>query len=608
MADPQFARQGWKLVHHSGDQGYLRESDGEFILQARINGDTQVKLRGLRIDMLDIEANILSTAKGQISDAVAHVRKPEKNNSSSEFLVAHVILTDEARSRYTTAAEFNAFTVQIIKGLRVPDYMRPAAMVAVESLPLTHHGKVDRKAVAQLPLTEVFAKPQEQSVKAASIPLATPSQGKMKGLWLHVLGDSVHTHSLDWDFDFFLIGGNSLLLIRVQGELRKRYGLDVPLTQLFQRNTLSQMASLLDNKDQSNALGASAIDWVSEIKLQPNLTHLRATTMLQPKNGLVIALTGASGFLGLELVKHLVRLPEVKTIHALAVRSPKKLAEISSPKLVIHAGDLSQPKFGMTESAIELVFKTSHAVIHNGADVSFLKAYGSVRPTNLTSTKDIVRFALHHGNVRHVHYISTAGIATMLTDDLYEEPIGSFPPASSPEGYVLTKWASELYLERAGAATGLPITIHRPTAIVGENAPPLDVMSNILHYSRKMATVPSMSALEGSFQFVPVEDVVDGLLSAVLAGRGADSEAALVQYRNHNGRPEGTVSVHGLAPYLGNQLGKNVTVTPDAEWIGQAKIAGMAEEVVEYMKGVNLADRKGEKWTFPRALNGPRPL
>ncbi|AEO57481.1 polyketide synthetase, partial [Thermothelomyces thermophilus ATCC 42464] len=509
LAPAEFVKQGWKLVHHSGDSGYLRESDGQFILQARINGDTQVKLRGLRIDMLDIEAQLLSTAKGLVSDAVVHVRKPEPNNSSADFLAAHVVLSEEGRARYATPAEQETFLDKVVAELRVPDYMRPAVIVAVTSLPLTHHGKVDRKAVAKLPLTRALGKATETPVgAAAAVDLGgNENLNKMKDLWLNVLGESVHAHTLGPNSDFFLVGGNSLLLIRVQGDLRKQYGLDVPLTQLFQRNTLAQMASLLDGKDRNNASATSGIDWPREIKLQPALSHLRAPASPMPKSGLVIALTGASGFLGLELVRQLVRLPEVKTVHALAVRSQSKLAQVSSPKLVIHPGDLSKPQLGLTDTAATEVFKTSHAVIHNGADVSFLKAYGSVRRTNLESTKDIVKLALQHGNVRHLHYISTAGIATMLGHDLYEESLGAFPPTSSPEGYVLSKWASELYLERASAVTGLPVTIHRPTAIVGENAPHLDVMSNILHYSRQMATVPSMSALEGTFQFVPVEDV-----------------------------------------------------------------------------------------------------
>lgn len=603
LAPPEFVEQGWELVHHSGDSGYLRESDGQFILQGRINGDTQVKLRGLRIDMLDIEAHLMTTAKGQISDAVVHVRKPEPNNPSSEFLAAHVVMTAEASPRYGTAAERDAYLDNVVVELPVPDYMRPAVIVAVDSLPLTHHGKVDRRAVTQLPLTRASGQTTTTPIKAAAPDLGdNENLMKMKDLWLHILGESVQAHSLGPNSDFFLVGGNSLLLIRVQGDLRKQYGLDVPLSELFQRNTLARMAALLGGKDH-NASGG-AIDWAHETKLQPTLAHLRAPASPMPKNGLVIALTGASGFVGLELVRHLVQLPEVKTVHALAVRSKSKLAQVSSPKLVIHPGDLSKPQMGLSDAVVAEVFKTSHAIVHNGADVSFLKAYGSVRATNLESTKDITRLALQHGNVRHLHYISTAGIATMLAHDLYEEPLGSFPPTSSPEGYVLSKWASELYLERASAVTGLPITIHRPTAIVGENAPHLDVMSNILHYSRQMGTVPSMTALEGTFQFVPVEDVASGILTAVLAG---ERPAALVQYRNHNGRPEDTVSVHGLAHYLRKQLHKMITVTPDAKWIAQAKMAGMADEVVEYMKGVNLADRKGEKWRFPRALNGPRP-
>ncbi|KAK4150307.1 polyketide synthetase [Chaetomidium leptoderma] len=618
LAPAEFVKQGWELVHHSGDSGYLRESDGQFMLQARINGDTQVKLRGLRIDMLDIEAQLLSTAKGQISDAVVHVRKPEPNNSSSEFLAAHVVLTAEARARYATATEQEAFLDTVVAEIRVPDYMRPAVTVAVASLPLTHHGKVDRKAVAKLALTRALGKATENPVEAAAPDLGVGENLiKMKDLWLNILGESAHAHSLGPNSDFFLVGGNSLLLIRVQGDLRKQYGLDVPLTELFQRNTLAQMASLLDRKDRSNASGTSEIDWPREIKLQPSLSHLRAPTSPLPKSGLVIALTGASGFLGLELVRRLVQLPEVRTVHAIAVRSQTKLAQVSSWKLVIHPGDLSKPQMGLTDAAVAEVFKTSHAIIHNGADVSFLKAYGSVRRTNLESTKDIVKLALQHGHVRHLHYISTAGIATMLSHDLYEESLGAFPPASSPEGYVLSKWASELYLERASAATALPVTIHRPTAIVGENAPHLDVMSNILHYSRRMATVPSMSALEGTFQFVPVQDVAAGILSAVLlrspgdvtttTSTGTPSPAAAVQYRNHNGRPEDTVDVHALAPYLARQLRRPVSVTPDAAWIAEAKAAGMADEVVEYMKGVNLADRKGERWRFPKALKGPRP-
>lgn len=607
LASHEFLKRGWTKVHLSGDRGYLRASDGVLMLQARIDGDTQVKLRGLRIDMMDIEANILSASKGQISDAVVQVRKSQGNDAASQFLVAHVVMTGEAR----TATEQTAFLNQVVKELRVPDYMRPSVIIAVDSLPLTQHGKVDRKAAARLPLRGVPIPNAQGNHVAGEISgvggSGTSSQEeKMKELWLNILGESVQTHVLEPDSDFFLVGGNSLLLIRVQGELKRQLGRDVPLVELFQRSSLAHMAALMDDADQEAS--AAGINWAEEVKLQPDLTHLRATAMSQPSSsgGLVVAITGASGFLGRRILEQLVQSPDIKTVHAMAVRNTKALADMSSSlKLVVHPGDLSRPGLGMTDAAIQQVFSSAHVVIHNGADVSFLKAYSTVRSTNLTSTKDIVRFALQYGSVRHVHYISTAGIATMLSHDLYEEPLGSFPPDSSPEGYVLSKWISELYLERASATTTLPVTIHRPTAIVGPGAPHLDVMSNILHFSEKLYTVPAMKALEGSFQFVGVDEVASGISAAVKDYHS--SSPSLVQYRNHNGSPSDTIDIHGLAAYLGRKHNTTLTELSDSEWISKAEAAGMPSEVVLYMQGVNLDDRKGQKWVFPRALKGAQP-
>ncbi|KAK6082337.1 polyketide synthase peptide synthetase [Seiridium cupressi] len=597
LARSEFKAWGWDLVHHSGDQGYLRASDGQFILQGRIDGDKKVKLRGLRIDMLDIEAQILATAEGQVSDAVVHVRKPksvsQNTNAGTEFLVAHVLLARDASIRGAPAAERRSFLKRVVKELRVPDYMRPAMMVIVDTLPLTHHGKVDRKALRRLPL-DVAEEADDKRIHSPKL-IETPSDlessasmNKVKKLWLSVLGESAHAHTLRADSDFFL------------------------------SNTLAQVAALIEGQDKkAGALSntSAAIDWAREIKLQPELSRLRHAPALSPspKNGLVIALTGASGFLGLELVRNLVQRLDVQTFHALAVRTRDKLAsQITSTKLVINQGDLSKPGLGLSEKALDGVLASAHTLIHNGADVSFLNSYSSVRATNLASTQELVRRAVQHGRaLRRVHYVSTAGIATMLMHDLYEESLGRFPPVQSPEGYVLSKWASELYLERASAATGLPVTIHRPTAIAGENTPHLHIMSNILHYSRLMATMPSMDAPEGSFQFVPVEDVARGMLAAVfdrefLDGQDIAARTAAVQYRNHNGHAEDTVDVHQLAPYLTKLLNKPVTVTPDPEWITLASARGMPDEVVDYMKGVNLATRGGEKWTFPRALNGPQ--
>ncbi|KAI5921291.1 hypothetical protein F4810DRAFT_722761 [Camillea tinctor] len=619
LAGPVALGQKWTRVHMTGDRGYLRESDGVFMLMGRMDGDTQVKLRGLRIDLLDIEQNIVSTAKGQITGAAVHVRKPTDNDPSSHFLAAYAVLAQSSRSRYQTEVERTAFLRQVGKDLPLPDYMRPTSIFAVDALPFTHHGKLDRKVMVTWPLRDTVSTStvHTQTDGSASMAAATAgktNQRKMKDLWLDILGNTGRSHDLNHASDFFSVGGNSLLLIRLQGELRRLHGMDVPLVELFQRSTLAQMASLLDGVDSSAP--KLDVDWANETKLQSDLVHLRAKASPQSTNNhnLVVALTGASGFLGRETLKYLVARPEIKTVYCLAVRNPSTLADISSPKIVIYPGDLSLPDLGLDQDAIREVFSSADVIIHNGADTSFLKAYNTVRATNLGSTKVIVRHALRHSHVRSLHFVSTAGISTMMGRDLYEESLAALPPQSATEGYVLSKWASELYLENASAATALPVTIHRPTSIVGAGAPLLDVMSNVLRFSEALRTVPSMSALEGTFQFVDVADVAADIVASVLSRGDAakissdgKNNPTLVQYRNHSGEPRDAINVHEFGEYLGRKLGTSaLPVLPDEAWIAKAEASGMAPEVARYLQGMNLHDRKGLKWTFPMVWKGRR--
>ena len=589
-ARPDFVRQGWRHVHRSGDHGYLRKSDGILVLQARINRDTQVKLRGLRMDMMDIEANLISVGKGKISEAVVHVRKPKDDDSSTHFLLAHVVLTEEALALYPSDEEKVAFLGRVVMELPLPMYMRPARIVHVQSLPLNHHGKVDRKVISTLPLGQT---PTQDDSILESGRAQINNQIRMKGLWQQVIGETIRSHLLQADTDFFLVGGNSLSLIRIQREIKKEYGVDVPLVQLFQRTTLRQITSLLDTTDRSQpGIQAAYIDWSEEIRLNPDIENICAPVLAKPRSeGSIVALTGATGFLGRALLQRLVDAPHILRVYCLAVRNPERLASISSKKLVICQGDLSYPNLGMGPMEAQTVFSTTDIVIHNGADTSFMKSYATVKGVNMTSTRDIARLALRHGHVSHLHYVSTAGIATQLGHDLYNEPLGSLPPSASTEGYVLSKWASELFLENVSSATGLRLTIHRPTAIVGPEAPRLDVMHNVLHFSEKLGAAPQMTAIEGTFQFVGVDIVAQEMLAMLLA----PPQTPLAYYRNHCGSPDDTIRVNDLGRYLSQKLNAAVMTLPDSEWIKSAETAGLGPEVASYLQDIATTYTGGQK-------------
>lgn len=678
--------QGWNKVHLSGDWGYLRASDGVIIACGRIDGDTQVKLRGQRVDLCDVEANIVAAAEGHISQALVTVREPpaavpcstSSSRSTAEpdsdgdrsacLLAAHVVLTPDAKARYANGNDAIAFLRRVVEELPVPDYMRPTVIEAVDALPLTPNGKLDRKAVAEWPLDPIsMARRVESSRQEAAdmrpvdgavlAPTANSNgaavttkmgqgiQGnmeKMKQLWLRALRSSADPAALGPDSDFFHVGGNSLLLMRVQTDLSRRYGVDVRLADLFQRSKLGEMALILDTtksaeKNTSRGAGRDAastvhsetsIDWEHEIQAPPEVGMAsrlvghgipKASANGTSRRHLVVALTGATGFIGRRIVEHLLDKPEVKEIHCLAVRNPGALAAYETAAagtgttLVVHSGDLSRPNLGIQDdSVLGSIFSAADAIIHNGADTSFLKSYATLRPTNVQSTRDLLSLTLRYRVLEprdgiprppaHMHFVSTGGVSTFLGRDLGEEPLGQIPHAHiTDEGYLLSKWAMELFLERAAASSGglVRATIHRPTAAYGPGAPALDIIASVLRFSEVLGAAPALSALEGSFQFVPVDEVARDMVASVLNDGTYDGDEA-VRYRNHCGGPDGAIDLRRLGSFLGSKMGlsKPLPVLEDEDWLVRAEEVGMPVLVVGYLRAMDSPGGRDHKRKF----------
>jgi len=101
-------------------------------------------------------------------------------------------------------------------------------------------------------------------------------------------------------------------------------------------------------------------------------------------------------------------------------------------------------------------------IIYNGADVSLLKSYHSLRNTNVRSTRELVRLAAPRQVP--VHYLSTGGMAHLLAHDaepLSEVLLGDFPPpVVNPHGYISTKWPSERFLEKSAEKYGIWVLMY----------------------------------------------------------------------------------------------------------------------------------------------------
>ncbi|MGW5446791.1 hybrid non-ribosomal peptide synthetase/type I polyketide synthase [Streptomyces asiaticus] len=203
-------------LYRTGDLGrYLPDGTIEFLGRE----DFQVKIRGYRIELGEIEAALLQTP-GVRAAVVAAVGERQ----AGKQLVAYVVL-DGGHDRGPAPEELMEALGKVL-----PAYMVPQHILALDELPLTANGKVDRTA---LPVPGAHA--HDEGVTAG------PRDGveaELRAIWREFFPETpfgVHT-------DFFGLGGNSLLAVRLMAQIHRRLGCSLPLSTLFTRPTITTLA------------------------------------------------------------------------------------------------------------------------------------------------------------------------------------------------------------------------------------------------------------------------------------------------------------------------------------------------------------------------------
>jgi len=346
-----------------------------------------------------------------------------------------------------------------------------------------------------------------------------------------------------------------------------------------------------------------SIDWVQETVFSAaDLIHpqIRTNGAIRTSSGRSILLTGATGFLGKYLLHQLVADPSVSKIHCIAVRNGRegrtRQLPIESAKIQLYPGDLSAPLFGLSSHKFNHLGETVDTIIHNGADVSFLKTYQTFRGTNFESTKQLLGLALPR-NIP-VHFVSSASVAhfSMLSPLPEISVTDFFPPVNGTNGYASAKWASERYLENATVVNPkLEVFIHRPTSIIGIDAPAMDVVANLLEYSLRLRCVPILQGVRGAFDFIPAEKVVSG----VLATLGEHPSRERVRYFHYCSDEK--VLPDQLKEYLENTHGGNFVRAPLMDWIAKAREAGLPELIASYFE---IVVGKEDEINFPVLVKG----
>jgi amino acid adenylation domain-containing protein/non-ribosomal peptide synthase protein (TIGR01720 family) len=218
LPDP-FSQVPGTRMYKTGDLGRWLP-DGNFEYLGRI--DHQVQLRGLRMELGDIESVIRQHP--EITQTAVVI-------SDDQRLVAYVVIKPETQP---TSSELRKHV-----RLKLPEHMTPAFYLTIDDIPLTPNGKTDRRR-----LPKPKAEEMKQIIEAETIsrPPETETEITVAGVWAKFLGlDQVGA-----DSDFFQLGGESLMAVRIITEVGNHYRLSIPLSVLMKTRTVADMAVWID--------------------------------------------------------------------------------------------------------------------------------------------------------------------------------------------------------------------------------------------------------------------------------------------------------------------------------------------------------------------------
>jgi amino acid adenylation domain-containing protein len=585
-------RETGERFYRTSDKGRLLP-DGTLLCFGRLDGDTQIKLRGLRVELEDVEAALLRAAKGLLSSIVVSLR--------GEVLIAHATIAPTLK-RPVSDLELTG----ILRRIRVPQYFVPAAIVVLPALPTNANGKLDRKAIASLPLSTSQAIRFEEGSEEVTMNIR---EGELRLLWERVLpATSAATFGrIIPSSDFFLRGGNSMLLMRLQAAIRESMGVDVSTRALYRASTLTAMAETVFESRERAAAAAGVpedIQWATETAipdwLKRRVQALPPVTAKPKTDGLRIVLTGATGFLGGRILRALLQSPAVQRVHCIAVEADD-VHELPQNKVQVYRGSLADQKLGLTDDEHALLERTADVIIHAGSHGHCLNNYATLQTPNVAATHRLAAMALS----RAVPLLFISSNRVSLLAGKTEQPPVSManfaPPADGLEGLTATKWVGEVFLEtlqgyysRHQQRANQPqrnwsIAVHRPCIVVGDQAPNSDSMNAILRFSLLMRCAPLVKHGRGYIDFKPVDEVAANIVDAALRMTwGGIGEK--VQFLHSTSGVK--VPLDRFRDHLEKVYGGQFEAVEMREWIGRASKAGIDPLITAYLNGVVDTDEE----------------
>ncbi|NLU70353.1 amino acid adenylation domain-containing protein [Streptomyces sp. HNM0574] len=491
------------LLYRTGDRAVCTD---EGLLEYRGRLDRQMKLRGVRVELDEVEARL--RAHPAVGEAAVE--------AGPDALTAYVTPVDPDRP--VSLSALRAYCAQWLPAQAVP------ALVPLEHFPVTSGGKIDRARLA------AAADLARHEPAAPEGPAPEGTLGVVAEVWHRVLG--IRPAPGD---DFFLLGGDSLLASEVVTRTLTVFGIDAAYGSTLVRTLLAAPSLEGFTEAVRTARGGAgrsagagpAVDFAAETALGFALPPAEGPAP-SPGDPRHVLLTGASGFVGAYLLDRLLRTTRARVhcpvrasgrAHA-AQRVRTALAryglrpdEAARERIECFPADLAEPGLGLPpEHRAELAARLD-LVVHNGAQVNFLYPYEALRAANVDGTREVIRIAAPRRVP--VHFVSTVAVLAGFGAAGVRE-VGEDLPLAHPEaltmGYAESKWVAEQVLKRA-AEQGLPVAVYRPYEVTGDRASGVcNTETAICSLFKMIADTGLAPDIELPMDFVPVDHLAESLV------------------------------------------------------------------------------------------------
>ena len=386
-------------MYRSGDLGKYLE-DGNILCLGR--SDHQIKIRGLRIELEEIESVLLKYPN------IIKVAVTKQTLQNREFISAY----------YVSDKRISVTELRKYLSSYLPKYMVPSYYTALDDLPYTPNGKVDKKL---LPLPSDIIDSNKDDYEAPK----TDIQKQIVSLFENVL----NTKPIGINDNFFELGGDSLLAMNLNMELSKITD-KITYQDIFHNPTVSDLEKIIksDKKDELFKKVEDIPEGVMYV-----LNKSKKLERIKKSHSKNILLTGATGFLGVHILEELLRIDntniyciirsepgltsENKLIQKLDFYFDGNYKDLINKRIFILTGDTNEPNFGLNQDDLIKVIDNTDIVINSAANVSHYGKYENFYKSNVLSVKHMIAFCRNFN--KKFYHISTTGVAGISLDSSY---------------------------------------------------------------------------------------------------------------------------------------------------------------------------------------------